>query len=209
MLNKSQSRQAAVQPSLSSNELEELQELQISTTQVFKGRLAEVYSDQIRLPDGSESSREYLKHPGATAVLPIFDNGDIILLRQYRYPVGRVLWELPAGKLGTDENPLACGIRELREETGLTADSWQPLFSYHPCIGYSNEVIHIFLATGLHTGQVNLDQGEFLTSHRITATEVPHMLQIGEVIDGKTLIALQWLLQRYNTPGIRSLLKEI
>jgi ADP-ribose pyrophosphatase len=208
MLSKPQSNQAGVQPPLSSNEQKELQELQISSKQVYRGQLAEVYSDQVRLPDGSESSREYLKHPGATAVLPIYDNGDIILLRQYRYPVSRVLWEIPAGKLSDGEDPLECGRRELREETGLTADSWQPLLSYHPCIGYSDEVIHIFLATGLHTGQVNLDQGEFLTSHRITATEVSRMLQNGKITDGKSLIALQWLQQRYDPPGIRSLLKE-
>ncbi len=209
MLSKTDSNQADIQPPLSSGEKEELQELQISSTQVYDGRLAKVYTDKVKLPDGSESSREYLKHPGATAVLPLYDNGDIVLLRQYRYPVGKVLWEIPAGKLDNDEDPLECGRRELREETGLTADNWQPLLSYHPCIGYSNEVIHIFLATGLKTGQLNLDQGEFLTSHRIAAAAVPRMLQAGEVIDGKSLIALQWLQQRYDSPGTRSLLKEL
>ncbi|MBC8478767.1 NUDIX hydrolase, partial [bacterium] len=172
------------------------------------GRLAAVFCDRVRLPDGSTSTREFIRHPGAAAMLPLYENGDLILIRQFRYPVGKVLWEIPAGKLSCGEDPLTCARRELQEETGFTATDWQPLFSYYPCIGYSDEEIHLYLATGLQGGATALDQGEFLTSHRVTPAQVHQLLINGTIVDGKTRIALQWLLHRYPIPGTRSLKKD-
>ncbi len=187
----------------------ELRETRLSSELVYRGRMAVVYTDQVRLPDGSSSTREYLRHTGAAAILPLLDNGDVVLIRQFRYPVGRVLWEIPAGKLTRGEEPLSCAQRELKEETGYTAGTWQPLLSYHPCIGYSDEVIHIFLARDLQPGPVELDQGEFLTQHTVSQAEVQELLSTGAVTDSKTLIALQWLLRRYPTVGLQTKLEDL
>lgn len=140
---------------------EKLRESRLSGEAVFEGRLLHVYRDRVKLPDGRESTREYLRHPGAAAVV-LLKEGKILLERQWRYPLGRAFWEVPAGKLEAGEDPALCAARELEEETGYASDTWTPLGTICPGIGYSNEVISLYLAENPREGSRHLDPGEFL-----------------------------------------------
>jgi ADP-ribose pyrophosphatase len=170
-----------------------LAETPIETSQVFKGRLLDVRLDRVRLPDGSEAAREYVKHQGAVVMIPVKDDGKLILERQFRYPLGRSMIEFPAGKIEPGEPVEETARRELLEETGFTAREWRRLGLMHPCVGYSNERIEIFLARGLerHGGQ-NLDQGEFIDLLELTAEEAAQAVRDGKITDAKTLAALFW-----------------
>ena len=127
----------------------DLHEHQINTSKVYEGRLLHVHRDEVRLPDGNTSVREYIKHPGAVVVLPLTNSGEIILERQHRYPLGRDFIEVPAGKIDPGEETLACARRELLEETGYTAKEWQYVTTVYPCIGYADERLVYYLARGL------------------------------------------------------------
>jgi len=140
----------------------DLAETLLAGEEVFSGRLLKVYRDRVRLPDGSESVREYIRHPGAVMMVPMLDDRNVVLVRQYRYPLRRHFIEIPAGKIDQGETPLETAQRELREECGYVAARWQHLRTIHPCIGYSDERIELYLATELtHVGHVH-DEGEFL-----------------------------------------------
>ena len=128
---------------------QDLTEKQLSTSNVYDGRLLHVREDQVALPNGNTATREYIVHPGAVVVVPLLDNGDVLMVRQFRYPLNREFHELPAGKIDPGEDVLACGQRELLEETGYAAQDWKFLTTIHPCIGYSDERILIYLAQGL------------------------------------------------------------
>ncbi|MEQ1767274.1 MAG: NUDIX hydrolase, partial [Methylotenera sp.] len=132
----------------------------LSSQTIAAGGMLTVKSDQVRLPNGNSSVREYVTHPGAVLVVPILPNGHIVLEKQFRYPLRQVFIELPAGKIDPDEDVLVTGQRELLEETGYTASHWVKLGLQHPCIGYSNEVIHIYLAHGLVAGTHQRDEDE-------------------------------------------------
>ena len=165
----------------------------ISSEQIWQGRLLDVRRDRVRLPDGSEGVREYVTHPGAVVIIPVLPDGKLIFERQYRYPVGRVMLELPAGKIDPNEEPLLTAKRELREETGYAAAEWRHLGTMHPTIGYANERIEIFLAEALTSlGQNNLDEGEFLELIEMSLDEAMEAVRKGELTDGKTLSALLW-----------------
>lgn len=167
-----------------------LAETRIDGEQVFDGRLLKVYRDRVRLPDGSEAVREYVKHPGACVVIPEVEPGVLLFERQFRYPVGRVFLELPAGKLDPHETLLRCAQRELEEETGHTALTWQHLGTMHPCIGYSDERIEIFLARDLVAGEQKLDDGEFLELVHLPCGEAYRAVIEGRITDAKTVTAL-------------------
>ncbi len=155
----------------------------------FEGRLLTVRIDRIRLPDGGEATREYVVHPGAALVVPVLPDGRLVLERQYRYPVRRVMLEFPAGKIDAGEKPLATAQRELREEAGYTAANWTSLGTIHPEIGYSTEFIEIFEASGLtHVGQ-SLDPGEFLDVVAMTEEELLVTYDCGGFTDGKSIAA--------------------
>lgn len=156
-------------------------------------RFLDVRRDTVCLPSGREGEREYIVHPGAVLVLPLLDNGNLVLERQFRYPLKQVFIELPAGKIDPQEAPLITGQRELLEETGYQAGEWIRLGAFHPCIGYSDEIIHIYLARGLQAGQHKRDSDEALELFEASLDDCLAMVQRGEISDGKTIIALYWL----------------
>lgn len=165
----------------------------IDSEPVYEGKLLKVYKDRVRLPDGSQSAREYIKHPGAVAIIAVLPNGKIILERQHRYPHHRDFIEIPAGKIDPGENPDNTAKRELLEETGYTASEWRKLTTIHPLIAYSDEIIHIYLARGLTPGERKLDPGEFLEVLEVEHAQALQWIHEGKVSDVKTVIGLLWL----------------
>ena len=170
-----------------------LVETQLSREEIFRGNQLHVVRDTVRLPDGKGAIREFVLHPGAVMVIPLLDDGRIVLERQYRYPVQQVLVEFPAGKLDAGEDRLACARRELLEETGYTAREWAYAGQLAHCVGYSDEIIHIFFARGLTAGEARLDEGEFLDTITATPGDFLAWCRDGGVTDSKTLIGALWL----------------
>lgn len=170
-----------------------LLETTVGREHLLQGRFLQVVRDTVRLPDGGESYREFVLHPGAVVVVALLDDGRVVLERQYRHPVGRVMIEFPAGKLHPGEDPLLCARRELLEETGYTAREWAHAGDMHPCIGYADETIHIWFARGLSLGQRQLDEAEFLDVITATPGELMDWCRQGRVTDGKTLACALWL----------------
>lgn len=165
----------------------------ISQEWVFRGKLLHVRRDQVRLPDGNTTQREYIVHPGAVMIIPITESGEVVLERQFRYPLGREMIELPAGKIDPGESALATGQRELLEETGYTADEWRYLATIHLAIGYSNEHIDFYLARGLRQQGARPDHGEFLDVFTLPIAEALEWLRDGRITDSKTVAGLMWL----------------
>lgn len=169
----------------------DLTEETLRTERLLEGKLLTVYRDDVRLPDGTTSVREYIRHPGAAAVVPLFEDGTTVLVRQFRYPPRQVYLEVPAGKFDApDEAPEEVAARELEEETGWKAARFTALGVAHPCIGYSDEVIHFFLADGLTEGERNLQEGEHMDVVRLPLGEAIDMARRGALLDMKTVTAL-------------------
>lgn len=168
-------------------------ETELDSETVFKGRLMHVKRDRVRLPNGGESTREYIVHPGAVVVIPVFDNGDLLLERQHRYPLRRDFIELPAGKIDPGEDDLTCAQRELEEETGYTATDWREVTTIYPCIGYSDERLAFYLAKGLKEGNHGRDPDEFLEILRVPFAEAMDWVRSGKICETKTVIGLFWL----------------
>jgi ADP-ribose pyrophosphatase len=167
-----------------------LVETLLASEQVFEGKLLHVRRDRVRLPDGAEATREYVVHPGAVLIVPVLPDGRLVLERQYRFPIGAVMLEFPAGKIDPDEAPLATARRELAEEAGYTADAWTALGRIHPEIGYSTEFIDLFLACGLTHVGARLDDGEFLDIVLMSEADLLAAYDRGELTDGKSIAAL-------------------
>ena len=167
-------------------------ETQLASEIVFDGVLLHVYRDRVRLPDGGESVREYIRHPGAVTVLAFLDEHTILLERQFRYPLRRHFIELPAGKIDRGEEPLATAKRELREECGYEAADWRHLGTMHPSIGYADERIELYAARGLtHVGST-LDHGEFLEVFTLTVEEAVEWIREGRITEPKAVYGLLW-----------------
>jgi ADP-ribose pyrophosphatase len=170
-----------------------LVEHKTDSEELLKGRFLHAFRDTVRLPDGRSATREFVKHPGAVMVVPMLDDGRLVLERQFRYPLDRVMVEFPAGKLDAGESTFACAQRELLEETGYSATEWARAGMLHPVIAYSTEFIDIWFARGLTLGERNLDAGEFLDVFTATLPELLEWSRDGRVTDSKTLTAALWL----------------
>jgi ADP-ribose pyrophosphatase len=172
-----------------------LRETRVQSRQVYRGHFLEVYRDEIALPDGGTSGREYMLHPGAVMVIPLLDDGRLVLERQFRYPLDRAMIEFPAGKLEPGEPGIVCGVRELFEETGYTAAEWAYAGELNNAIAYSSERIEIWFARGLQAGERQLDAGEFLDVFAGTEAQLSQWICDGDVTDAKTMVGLLWLQQ--------------
>ena len=180
---------------MKSSKPSDLTERFVSGEQVFDGTLLKVRRDTVKLPDGSLGTREYIRHPGAVAIVPLFDDGRILLERQFRYPHGREFIEIPAGKNEANEPHLETAKRELLEETGYTAQEWTRIGIIHTAIAYTDEGIEIFLASKLSLGKRKLDAGEFLETLIVPFDEAIAMIRDGRITDAKTVAALLWVKQ--------------
>jgi ADP-ribose pyrophosphatase len=168
----------------------------VSSRDVYRGQLLNIKSDTVRLPDGGQATREYIVHPGAAMIIPILPDGCLLMERQYRYPLGRVMLEFPAGKLDPGEDMLKTAQRELLEETGYRAERWEWLAEIHPIVSYTTERIEIFLAEGLVMERQKLDAGEFLEPIVMSFAEAYELMRAGKISDGKTIIGLYQLRDR-------------
>jgi ADP-ribose pyrophosphatase len=178
---------------LDPNDDAHLSERTISSQQVYLGHFLDVRRDTVALPDGRQTIREYIVHPGAVMIVALADDGRLVVERQYRYPMARVMLEFPAGKLDAGEPPFACAVRELAEETGYRAAEWARAGILHNAIAYSTEGIEVWFARGLVAGQARLDEGELLDVMLASPEELLLAAGRGEVTDAKTLIGLLWL----------------
>lgn len=169
-----------------------LDETYIKGEKVFDGVLLKVQKDTVKLPNGNTSTREYIHHSGAVAIVPVLEDGSIVLVKQCRYPMGTVMWEIPAGKLdhGPEEDPDECAKRELSEETGYEAEHWQRLITISTTPGFTDEIIHLYKAWGLKKGAQHCDEDEFIGVKAFSPAEVKRMILEGELFDSKTLCAL-------------------
>lgn len=159
----------------------------------YDGDFLKIQKDLVELPNGKTAKREFILHPGASLIVPLFDNFETLLLKQYRHPLGKIFWEFPAGKKDPGENSLKTAQRELFEETGLKANQWTWITDIHPVIGYATEVIHLFLAQGITEYPKPPNHEEFLETKRITFSELTKLVQNHEVTDVKTLVAYFWV----------------
>ena len=172
--------------------MSELKESQLSSTHIFTGKLLDIWSDEVRLPNGKTSVREYIRHPGAVVMIPVLPDGRIVLIRQFRYPVGQVEIELPAGKIDPGESPEETVQRELQEETGYGSGKITRLAEIHPFIGYSYERMWVYLAEELEAAEVKTDDDEFIEMMPTPLEQATGMVWNGEITDVKTIIGLLW-----------------
>jgi len=168
----------------------DLAEHRVSGELVFDGTLLKVHRDEVRLPDGSRGVREYIRHPGAVGIVPLFDDGRVLLERQFRYPFGREFLEIPAGKIDPGEAALETGKRELLEETGYVAAEWTRLGVIHTAIAYTDEGIELYVAKNLERKERRLEAGEFLETLAVDFGEALRMIRDGRITDAKTVAAL-------------------
>lgn len=173
--------------------MSKFEEKTIDSKRVYEGVLLKVNADRVRMPDGGESVREFVEHPGAVMVIPLLADGRVVMERQYRYPLKREFIEFPAGKIDPGEEPLATAKRELREETGYEAQEWTHLTTIHPLIAYSDERIEVFAARKLTLQAAALEAGEFLDVFEANPIEALRWVREGRVTDVKTVIGLFWL----------------
>jgi ADP-ribose pyrophosphatase len=169
---------------------EKLIEKTVKKNMTHKGKILELFCDDVKLPNGEFSTREYVNHRGAAAVLPFLDKTTIVLVKQFRYVINQVTYEIPAGKIDKDETPLKCAVRELEEETGFRAENCKDFASFYPSCGVSNEIVHLFLAFDLKKGTPKADKDEFVSKEIVDFKNAIKMVKKGQIRDAKTIIAL-------------------
>ncbi len=167
-----------------------LVESPIESNLQFKGKLLHLYVDTAAMPDGKSSTREWIRHPGACAVVPVFRDGSIMLVKQFRYPTNQIFFEVPAGKIDAHEPPEKTAQRETEEETGLRAGALEYVGHFYPGIGYSDEIIHIYTAWDLEQLDEHTDADEFLINVRVPYKDAIHMISMGDITDAKTICSL-------------------
>ena len=168
-----------------------LTEIQTGSQEIFDGIILHVFQDSVQLPNGNTATREVIRHVGAVGIVPLTDDGKVIMERQFRYPLNRVITEIPAGKLDSlTENRLSAAKRELEEETGYTAREWTELGDYYPAAAYCDERITLYLAKGLTLGQRHLDEDEFLNFEAVPLETLVEQIMDGTITDGKTQVAI-------------------
>ena len=176
---------------LINNDDKNLVEKKISSEPVFDGVLLHVRKDTVELPNGHTATREWIEHPGASAVIPLLPDNQIILVRQFRYPVGKVTLEVPAGKLDKiGEDPIECARRELSEETGYTAGKLWKLTTIATTVGFSNEYIHLYAAADLTPGKIHPDSDEFINVVKVPLTAALQMVETGKIFDAKSAVSI-------------------
>ncbi|MBV7535426.1 NUDIX hydrolase [Duganella sp. sic0402] len=173
--------------------MDNLKETRVDGELAYDGHFLKVQRDTIQLPNGKHTKREYILHPGAVVILPLLDDGTVLMERQFRYPLHDVFIEFPAGKIDPGENPLIAAKRELEEETGYTGGEWQYVTKIHNAIAYSDEYLDLYLARGLKAGAQKLDEGEFLETFTATIDELLQWVREGKISDVKTIIGIFWL----------------
>jgi len=173
--------------------MSKLKETQKSSEKIFSGKLIDLYFDHVELPNGKSSTREWINHPGAVCIIPILPDGNLCLIRQYRYGPRDEFIEIPAGKLDTGEDPLVCAKRELQEEIGYIAGKLTFLTNIYPAIGFSNEKMWMYLAEDLQLSNQSLDQDEFLELFPLSLEEAINLINQGKITDVKTIIGILWL----------------
>ncbi|HRY13913.1 MAG TPA: NUDIX hydrolase [Syntrophomonadaceae bacterium] len=170
----------------------DLVEKTLHSQEIFAGRIVRLRVDTVELPNGQQSTREVVEHAGAVAIVALDSADQVVLVRQYRHPVDRILAEIPAGTLENGEDPLDCARRELQEETGLIAANWKKILTYYSTPGFTNECLHIFMATGLTEGIAQPDQDEFVEPVRVPLSEAYQQIFTGQIADGKSIIGIQY-----------------
>lgn len=168
----------------------DISEKKLTSELMMKGIIVNVYHDKAELCDGRIVGREVVEHPGGVTILPVDEEGNCYMVQQYRYPMQKLMLEAPAGKLEPGEDPMECAVRELSEETGFTADELIYLGAHASSPGYSTEVLHIYLARGLHAGDVHPDDGEFLNLEKHSMQELMDLIMNNQLEDAKTVIAV-------------------
>ena len=169
---------------------------------LHRGRVYNLIRENVTLDNGVTTDMEYIEHPGATAIIPMFSDSRVLLLKQYRHSLREYIWEIPAGTLDPEEEILECAQRELIEETGYSADQWQKLGEITPLPGYSDERLHIFLATDLQPAEQDLDRDEIIHVHKVNFSDAIEMIESGNIQDAKTIAGL--LIARNRSGGLLS-----
>jgi ADP-ribose pyrophosphatase len=164
---------------------------------IFEGKVVRLFLDRVMLPNGREAEREVVRHWGAVGIVPLDEEGGLVLVEQYRHATGESLLEIPAGKLLPGEDPMECAVRELKEEVGISASSWTRLCSFYTSPGFSDEMLHLFLAEGLTSGEAEPDEDEFLEIRRIGVEEAYGMVLEGGIKDSKTVAGVLMALLRW------------
>ncbi len=170
--------------------MKKLYEETVSSELIYKGPVVELHSDTVLLENGAYDKRDVITHPGGVCVVPVDNDGNVYMVRQFRYPFGRVIEEIPAGKLNPGEDPAECGLRELKEEIGASAESFEPLGEMYPTPAYDSEIIYMYLARGLSFSKQQLDDDEFLEVYKIPLSEAVEQVLSGKNRDAKTQLAL-------------------
>ncbi len=170
----------------------------VTTEIIYRGRIFDVETQTVELPNGEIAARDIIRNPGAAVIVPVTDNGDVILVEQFRKPCEQVFIEVPAGKLEEGEDPKLCAARELKEETGYTAEKLEKIMTLNPAPAFADEVLHVYLATGLTEGEANPDEGEFISAKAYPMAEALNMIKEGKITDSKTVASLLYTAKFFN-----------